>query len=554
MSTACTTFVAIIVLTNEVMPGVASAGDETELLNKLLTNINSVVNPTLNMSQPIEVTFKLELIQIRELEDAKQLLTCKYWVRQSWRNEFITWNPMEWGGIEELRIDPNRVWTPDVVLYNNGGSDFSGGVHKYPTKIKMRYDGEHTWGSPATFTSSCRVNAMYFPFDVQECSLKFGSWTQNTDKLILKADDEQMLVGKNYIPSSEWYIENIRWRVHTVCYKNSGGVPFEDITFTLTISREGLSYLFFMVTPCLIVVLTTLFSFSLPPESGERLIVIVTNLLCFALFLFMTSESLPNNSDDVAIISIFYLVFMVESCFSTFIACSVLTVYHRGQQNDPPQIPHWLKIIFWHVYKKIYKVEKKLSTPAPKRQFRRPLHASLAPIMGKVLEEISSPNDVEEVFAEPNVQPVEEQAPLDVRFADRKRSRTLSIHRPSQVNRPFRTSQSSEGSEEPGKPSNPKDERQKEILGEILNEVEYITSMNEELKRREALRLDWEVIGYMLDRLYFWIFLFMVIFSALYILGLAYIEKHKIVAEFEKHVRNDKMVKGCRNSTYTLKH
>ena len=89
------------------MPGAASASDETELLNKLLTNINSVVNPTLNMSQPIEVTFKLELIQIRELEDAKQLLTCKYWVRQSWINEFITWNPMEWGGIEELScLDP----------------------------------------------------------------------------------------------------------------------------------------------------------------------------------------------------------------------------------------------------------------------------------------------------------------------------------------------------------------------------------------------------------------------------------------------------------------
>ena len=429
-------------------------------------------------------------------------------------------------------MDPSLVWTPDVVLYNNGDSDLGGGVDKYTTLIEMRFDGRHSWGAPTTFTSSCRVNTKFYPFDVQECALKFGSWTQNSHKLVLEADNEQKLLGANFIPSSEWNIEEVKTRVHSVCYSDT--IPYDDVTFTLKISREGLSYVFFMVTPCLIVVFTTLFSFSLPPESGERLIVIVTNLLCFALFLFMTSESLPNNSDAVAIISVFYLVFMVESSLSVFVACYVLTVYYRGRQPDPPQIPHWLKIIFLHIYKRIYNVTDKLSSPST--QIRRPVYTSLAPILANVMKEVSTTSDTP-VESEPAH--TEEQAPVEVRFADRKRSqRSLSMQlyrQPSQMNHSAQGTTKNNNEEE-------------EVTGEILKEMQFITAMDEERNRREALRLDWEVIGYMLDRLYFWVFLVMVIFTALYILGLAYISKQIIVnddGEVDGHVESVKIVKGC---------
>ena len=70
-----------------------------------------------------------------------------------------------------------------------------------------RYDGRHFWVAPATFTSSCRVNTEYFPFDGQACQLKFGSWTLNAAKLvILKDGDGEGVVGPNYVPSTEWNI------------------------------------------------------------------------------------------------------------------------------------------------------------------------------------------------------------------------------------------------------------------------------------------------------------------------------------------------------------
>lgn len=45
------------------------------------------------------------------------------------------------------------------------------------TKAEVNYDGLVRWKPPAIYKSSCEINLEWFPFDVQHCLLKFGSWT-----------------------------------------------------------------------------------------------------------------------------------------------------------------------------------------------------------------------------------------------------------------------------------------------------------------------------------------------------------------------------------------
>jgi len=44
-------------------------------------------------------------------------------------------------------------------------------------------DGTVLWIPPALFRSSCSIDITQFPFDVQTCELKFGSWTYDGFKL-----------------------------------------------------------------------------------------------------------------------------------------------------------------------------------------------------------------------------------------------------------------------------------------------------------------------------------------------------------------------------------
>ena len=39
-------------------------------------------------------------------------------VLQFWVDEFLRWNPDDFQGVEVIRIPSDKIWTPDIKLYN----------------------------------------------------------------------------------------------------------------------------------------------------------------------------------------------------------------------------------------------------------------------------------------------------------------------------------------------------------------------------------------------------------------------------------------------------
>ena len=72
--------------------------------------------------------------------------------------------------------------------------------------------------------------------------------------------------------------------------------------------------LFFSVSTAL-----TLLSFYLPPESGERLTLVITNLLALTVFMLLVVEIIPATSETVPLISVYFYGSVFEVSKKSFI-------------------------------------------------------------------------------------------------------------------------------------------------------------------------------------------------------------------------------------------
>ncbi len=53
----------------------------------------------------------------------------------------------------------------------------------YPTNVVVTSNGSCTYIPPGIFKSTCKIDITWFPFDDQDCEMKFGSWTYNGFKV-----------------------------------------------------------------------------------------------------------------------------------------------------------------------------------------------------------------------------------------------------------------------------------------------------------------------------------------------------------------------------------
>lgn len=134
----------------------------------------------------------------------------------------------------------------------------------------VSHDGGVVWIPQAIFKSSCSIDITHFPFDVQTCHLKFGSWTYDGSKL-----DLQFLYGpyfelNDYIRSNEWDIVDSSAK-RNVKYYPCCPEPYVDLVFNLKMRRKVAFYNYILILPCVLLSSLTLVLFWLPPESPAKM-------------------------------------------------------------------------------------------------------------------------------------------------------------------------------------------------------------------------------------------------------------------------------------------
>ncbi|XP_064777904.1 neuronal acetylcholine receptor subunit alpha-4b [Oncorhynchus masou masou] len=267
------------------------------------------------------------------------MMTTNVWVKQEWNDYKLRWNPEEYENVTSIRIPSEIIWRPDIVLYNNADGDFA---VTHLTKAHLFYDGRIKWMPPAIYKSSCSIDVTFFPFDQQNCKMKFGSWTYDRAKIDLisiASDVDQM----DYWESGEWVIINAVGKYNTKKYECCTEI-YPDITYYFIIRRLPLFYTINLIIPCLLISCLTVLVFYLPSQCGEKITLCISVLLSLTVFLLLITEIIPSTSLVIPLIGEYLLFTMIFVTLSIIITVFVLNVHHRSPRTHG--MPHWVRRVF----------------------------------------------------------------------------------------------------------------------------------------------------------------------------------------------------------------
>uniref|UniRef100_A0A8C2C9A8 Acetylcholine receptor subunit delta n=1 Tax=Cyprinus carpio TaxID=7962 RepID=A0A8C2C9A8_CYPCA len=309
--------------------------EEERLINYLFKErrYNKELRPVQNKDDTVDIYLALTLSNLISLKEVDETLLTNVWMEHV---STSLWNETEFDNITVLRLPPSMVWLPEVVLENNNDAQFQ---VAYYCNVLIYPNGNVYWLPPAIFRSSCSINVNYFPFDWQNCSLKFSSLTYNAKEISLhlkeeKDEDERSYKVEWIIIDPEGFTENGEWEiVHKPARKNTyKNIPMEsnkhqDITFYLIIRRKPLFYIVNIIIPCVLISFLASLVYYLPADSGEKMTLSISVLLAQSVFLLLISQRLPETSMAVPLI-VKYLMFIMVLVTVVVLNCVIVLNLH----------------------------------------------------------------------------------------------------------------------------------------------------------------------------------------------------------------------------------
>uniref|UniRef100_A0A5S6QRJ0 Neurotransmitter-gated ion-channel ligand-binding domain-containing protein n=1 Tax=Trichuris muris TaxID=70415 RepID=A0A5S6QRJ0_TRIMR len=316
---------------------------QMQLFEDLLYDYNKIPRPVRNASDLLTIKFGAALIRIIDVDEKNQMLTTNLWLDMQWNDSKLVWDPETYGGIKKVHIPAELLWTPDIILYNNAAGDpditiFNDAV--------VYYDGTIVWKPPAIYKSFCSIDVTWFPYDTQECVMKFGMWTY----IVVK--DNKIVhfleVGMDlsyYYRSAEWDLLSLTSERHEVTYASCcGPSKYVDITFYFSLRRKTLFYTVNLIIPCFLISFCTTLVFYL---SDHKITFSISMLVTLTVFFLVLIEIIPPNSLVIPMFGRYLLSTLVLVILS--IVISVVTVNLHFRRASTHHMPYWMRRAFLEV-------------------------------------------------------------------------------------------------------------------------------------------------------------------------------------------------------------
>lgn len=332
--------------------------------------------------------------------------------------------------------------------------------------------------------------------------MKFGSWTFEVVDLDIHAD-QSPLHSTQYVKSAEWDLLRASKKRNVQSYACCD-YPFSDVTIEFVFKRKPLFYIFNLIVPCMIIMSMVLLGFFLPPESGERITLNITVLLAMAVFLQLAAENLPRNSENVPVMGKFYITVMLEVAISLVATCYILHIHHRNFGTAVVPVPGWVNVYMLNKLGKLLGVKKPVTEDkydlSAEKDFKRIslMKKDLEKRLGNGCTKSSFRSkllpDKSQAEAKPALSPPEE-------FCMNSSTYSVASMTP-RMDMP-----------QDGKSSN--DNYSAKTAEGVMVLVDSLKHRRQIEKNQE----EWRHLAMVLDRLFFWIFVIIILLSTFAVLG-----------------------------------
>uniref|UniRef100_A0A8C6Z414 Cholinergic receptor nicotinic delta subunit n=1 Tax=Nothoprocta perdicaria TaxID=30464 RepID=A0A8C6Z414_NOTPE len=326
---------------------------------------NKELRPVVSSDETVDVYLALTLSNLVSL-----VRVTKDPPSQGWIDYRLQWNESEFGDITVLHMS-------QLPLLNDGLFQIA-----YYCNVLVYNTGDVYWLPPAIFRSTCLINVDFFPFDWQNCTLKFSSLAYNAEEITMHLKEEaDMETGKNYrvewiIIDPEGFTENGEWEIiHRPARKNihpeypRDSSEHQDITFYLIIKRKPLFYIINIVTPCILISFMAILVFYLPADSGEKMTLVISVFLAQSVFLLLISQRLPPTSHAIPLIGK-YLLFIMILVTAVVVICVVILNFHFRTPSTHV-MSDWVKEVFLETLPRVLRMSQPAESSAGAPRIRR---------------------------------------------------------------------------------------------------------------------------------------------------------------------------------------
>ncbi|OCT80622.1 hypothetical protein XELAEV_18027439mg [Xenopus laevis] len=257
-----------------------------------------------------------------------------------WFNEFAEWEPELCGGIQNISVPAEEMWIPDIFVLQFVDEDKS----PHLPYLLVDHTGRVRFLKPLRVVSSCNLSIFRFPFDIQNCTLTFGSFLDSVVQhiklgLLMPMDNIEKLSRDALTSQGEWEL------VKTESF--FADETFDLVTFNIIVKRRPILYVVNLLIPSAFLMLIDVLSFNLPPHTVDRASFKMTLLLGYTVFLLILNDLLPATSSGTPLIGIYFSLCLALLVIGLLETVFVMNILHRGSSKCPA-VPIWVRTLVLH--------------------------------------------------------------------------------------------------------------------------------------------------------------------------------------------------------------